>query len=206
MVRLAGPPPGREVALEPLTLDYARELAVAASESRESFAFTPVPDGEPAARAYIEKALRACAAGERLPFAIRFRGRIVGSTSYSVLERWEWPAGSPLQRVDRPDVVEIGTTWLAASAQRTRCNTEAKYLLLGHAFETWQVHRVHLRTDERNQRSRDAIVRLGAKFEGIRRADRPGLDGVVRNSAFYSIVLSEWPEVRDGLERRLARP
>ncbi len=108
-----------------------------------------------------------------------------------------------MQRVDRPDAVEIGSTWLAASAQRTRCNTECKYLLLAHAFDTWAVHRVFLKTDERNERSRRAIERLGAIFEGIRRSDMPAQDGTVRNSACYSIVRAEWPGVKSRLERFL---
>jgi RimJ/RimL family protein N-acetyltransferase len=93
---------------------------------------------------------------------------------------------------------------LAASAQRTRCNTETKYLLLRHAFEVWDVHRVAFRTDVRNEMSRVAIERLGAKLEGIRRADKPGRDGTVRDSIFFSIVRGEWPAVRAALERRLA--
>ena len=102
---------------------------------------------------------------------------------------------SSLQRTEHPDAVEIGSTWLAASAQRTRCNTEAKYLLLSHAFDVWRVHRVSLKTDERNTKSRRAIERLGALFDGVRRADMPGQDGSVRNSAYYSIVPGEWPTV-----------
>jgi RimJ/RimL family protein N-acetyltransferase len=97
------------------------------------------------------------------------------------------------------------SAWLAASAQRTRCNTEAKSLLFTYAFEVWNVYRVSLRTDERNARSRRAIERLGARFEGIRRADMPGQDDVVRNSAFYSIVRDEWSEVRARLRESLAR-
>jgi hypothetical protein len=79
------------------------------------------------------------------------------------------------------------------------CNTEAKFLMLSHAFEKWEVHRVSLRTDVRNERSRNAILRLGAKFEGIRRADKPATDGTVRDSAMYSIIAAEWPEVRERL-------
>ena len=94
-------------------------------------------------------------------------------------------------------------TWLAASAQRTGANTEAKSLMLGHAFEAWEVHLVRLRTDRRNLRSRTAIERLGARFEGVRRADRPGVDGTVRDSAFYSITRAEWPAVRERLGRLL---
>ncbi|MFI5356647.1 MAG: GNAT family N-acetyltransferase [Opitutales bacterium] len=191
---------GTEVILRPLSPDDAAALALAAAESREHYGFNPVPEGLAGAHAYIVKALAARAEGRRLPFAILWRGRVVGSTSYAEFQPWEWPAGSGRQRVARPDAVEVGYTWLAASAQRTRCNTEAKFLLLKHAFEGWDVYRVSLRTDERNARSRRAIERLGARFEGIRRADKPGEDGTVRHSAFYSIVQAEWPEVRQRLE------
>jgi RimJ/RimL family protein N-acetyltransferase len=194
---------GREVILEPLELEHVEALALAAAESRDHYRWNPVPDGVPAARQYVERAARARIEGRRLPFVIRFRSRVVGTTSYSDFQPWEWPAGSPEQRSDRPDALEIGYTWLAASAQRTRCNTEAKYLLLAHAFEHWQVHRVSFRTDERNQRSRRAIARLGAAFEGIRRGDKPGTDGTLRHSAFYSILRSEWPGVREHLQALL---
>jgi N-acetyltransferase len=195
---------GREVLLRPLGLADASSLAQAAAESREQYRFTSVPNGLTEAQAYIVKALSQRDAGQRYPFTILLLGRIVGTTSYWEFQPWAWPSGSSLQRQDRPDVCEIGYTWLAASAQRTRCNTEAKYLLLSHAFETWQVHRVSLRTDMRNQRSRSAIERLGARFEGIRRADMPGVDGTVRDSAFYSILAVEWPDVRNRLRNFLS--
>ena len=196
---------GQTVTLRPLTAADAGALAAAASGSREEFAYTRVPDGVEEARQYIEVALADREAGRRVPFAIVWHDRLVGSTSYLDPQRWRWPAGSPLQRTDRPDAVEIGSTWLGASAQRTRCNTEAKYLLLAHAFDVWRVHRVSLKTDERNAKSRRAIERLGALFEGVRRADMPGQDGSVRSSAYYSIVRSEWPDVRKKLEDALAR-
>jgi N-acetyltransferase len=194
---------GQEVSLAPLTLNHVSALALAAGESRQQYGFSTVPDGASETRAFIDNALAARALGERYPFAISWRSRVVGTTSYSDYQPWQWPAGSPLQRVDRPDAVEIGYTWLAASAQRTRCNSEAKFLLLQHAFESWEVHRVTIRTDERNLRSRAAIARLGAQFEGIRRAERPGVDGVLRSSAFYSIIASEWPALRARLRERL---
>ena len=196
---------GRTVTLHPLAVGAAATLAAAASESRHQYDYTRVPDGVDEAQRYIETALADQEAGRRMPFAIVWHDRVVGSTSYLDLQRWRWPAGSPLQRTDRPDAVEIGSTWLAASAQRTRCNTEAKYLLLSHAFEVWDVHRVSLRTDERNAQSRRAIERLGAMLEGLRRADMPGQDGSVRTSAYYSILRTEWPAVRERLEDALAR-
>lgn len=195
---------GREVVLRPLVAEDARALAVAAAEDRQSYGFNPVPDGFAEAEAYVANALQQQSLGERMPFAILWKGRIVGTTSFIEMRPWQWPEGSALQRRDRPDVVEIGGTWLAASAQRTRCNTEAKYLLLRHAFEVWDVHRAAFRTDVRNETSRAAIERLGAKLEGIRRADKPSRDGKVRDSAFFSIVRAEWPDVKAALERRLA--
>ena len=192
---------GREVTLRPLVVDDVDALVAAAAESREHYGLSAVPDGPDATRAYVARLLRQREAGDRLPFVTVWRGRVVGSTSFIEPRVWDWPPGSALQRSDRPDVVEIGSTWLAASAQRTRCNTEAKLLILAHAFERWQVHAVSFKTDERNARSRRAIERLGARFDGVRRADMPGADGTVRNSAHYSIVAAEWPAVRARLDR-----
>ena len=115
------------------------------------------------------------------------------------------PTSGDPQRDRRPDACLIGYTWLGASAQRTACNTEAKLLMLSHAFEAWRVHRVAFRIDARNDRSRSAVERLGAKFEGVRRAERIGADGAVRDSAFYSILAAEWPAVKKGLISRLGR-
>jgi len=193
---------GDEVRLRPLQTGDAGALALAASESRASYGLTTVPNGLDEAGSYISGAL---GRNGRIPFAIEYGGRVVGSTSYLEVQKWIWPAGCSLQRSEDPDAVEIGATWLAESAQRTRCNTECKFLLLEYAFESWKVHRVTLRTDERNRRSRQAIERIGARFEGIRRADKPAVDCTVRNSAMYSIVIEEWPEVRGTLLARLGR-
>lgn len=194
---------GQEVLLRPLVAQDAEALALAAAEDRTNYRFNPVPNGPAEAEAYVAKALRQQSEGERMPFAILWRERLVGTTSYSEIHPWQWPEGSAFQRNGRPDVVEIGYTWLAGSAQRTRCNTETKYLLLRHAFEVWEVHRAAFRTDVRNQVSRAAIERLGAKLEGIRRADKPGRDGTVRDSIFYSIVKAEWPAIEEALKRCL---
>lgn len=193
---------GVEVTLRPLARTDAQQLAAAAAESREHYRLAGVPDGIESARRYIEQAL---SRPDRMPFAIEWRGRIAGSTSYLDLQTWQWPDGCAMQRVDRPDVLEIGATWLAESAQRTRCNTESKFLLLRYAFEAFEVHRVTLRTDARNERSRRAIERLGAAFEGIRRADKPATDCTVRDSAFYSIIRGEWEGVKGRLEGMLKR-
>ena len=195
---------GPTVTLRPLAIADAGALAVAAAESRQHYIYTRVPEGIGEAERYIAAALRDRDGGQRMPFITLWHDRAVGSTSYLDIQQWRWPEGSPLQRTNRPDALEIGATWLSDSAQRTRCNTEAKYLMLTHAFEVWGVHRVALKTDERNARSRRAIERLGAKLDGVRRADMPGQDGSVRSSAYYSIVRAEWPAVRATLEKSLA--
>jgi N-acetyltransferase len=197
---------GRHVRLEPLTAGHARDLLAAASGPRETYGFTTVPADEPAMAAYIEAALREQRAGRALPFATvaKATGRVVGSTRFGNIEFWAWPPGNANQRgEDTPDVVEIGWTWLAADAQRTPLNTEAKLLMLAHAFETWRVHRVSLMTDSRNERSRRAILRLGARFDGVIRAQRPGSDGMIRSTAAFSILDSEWPTVKEQLRARL---
>jgi RimJ/RimL family protein N-acetyltransferase len=189
---------GRVVRLEPLSPDHVEGLAAAATEDRSTYGWTSVPDGPAAMAEYVTEALALHAAGEQVPFAIRrlATGALVGSSRFLDIGCWEEPT--------TPSVVEVGSTWLAASAQRTPVNTEAKLLLLTHAFETWRVHRVSLKTDARNERSRAAIERIGARFEGIRRAHMPAVDGTIRDSAYFSITADEWPAVRAGLEARLA--
>jgi RimJ/RimL family protein N-acetyltransferase len=205
---------GRFVRLEPLSLDHVEALAAAAAPDRSTFGLTTVPDGVDGARGYVEAALAQQATGRELPFAVRRLAdeQIVGSTRFLDLDVFTWPAPSPsvsgagpLPADDTPPTVaEIGSTWYAASAQRTAVNTEAKLLLLSHAFEVWSALRVSFKTDARNQASRRAIERLGAQFEGIRRAHVPATDGTVRDSAYYSIMQDEWPSVRDRLIARLA--
>ena len=116
---------GPTVALRPIAITDAGALAAAAAESRQHYIYTRVPDGVEEAERYIATALRERDNGHRMPFATLWHDRVVGCTSYLDLQEWRWPAGSPLQRTDRPDAVEIGATWLSDSAQRTRCNTEA---------------------------------------------------------------------------------
>jgi RimJ/RimL family protein N-acetyltransferase len=196
---------GKDVRLRPLALGDVEALAAAAAEARDTFSWTWVPDGIDETRKMAETALKQRREGTRYPLVTVYRERIVGWTSYFRIEFWDWPEGHPQFGRTTPDAVEIGGTWLSRSAQRTRCNTEAKLLMLRHAFDVWNVHRVHFETDERNTRSRNAIARLGAKLEGIRRADRPGRDGAVRNSARYSITADEWPAVEGNLKEKLAR-
>jgi RimJ/RimL family protein N-acetyltransferase len=198
---------GRHVRLEPLARAHVPALlAAATSGSRDTFRFTTVPANERDALTYVDEALQLHAQGRALPFATldAASGRVVGSTRYLNVEFWAWPPGNPLQRgEDLPDVVEIGATWLAPAAQRTPINTEAKLLMLTHAFEVWRVHRVSLMTDARNTRSREAILRLGARFDGVIRAARVAVDGVIRDTAAFSIVEAEWPAVKAGLEAKL---
>ena len=197
---------GRHVRLEALALHHARALSAAASGPRATYALTTVPEDEPSTLGYIEAALRDQEAGRSLPFATiaKATGRVVGSTRFLNIEFWAWPPGNANQRgEDTPDVAEIGATWLAADAQRTPINTEAKLLMLRHAFEEWRVHRVSLMTDARNERSRRAILRIGAQFDGVIRAARPASDGLIRDTAAFSILESEWPTVKRQLQSRL---
>jgi N-acetyltransferase len=197
---------GDHVRLVPLSLDHLDDLVRVAAGPRETYLLTIVPDGAAAMRKYVETALALREAGAAVPFAtMRLTdGRIVGSTRFANLEYWAWPGGARVPP-EPPDAVEIGWTWLAADAQRTPINTEAKLLMLGHAFEEWRVRRVNLRTDARNVRSRTAIERLGAKLDGILRAHMPASDGGVRDTASYSILAEEWPAVKERLSDRLAR-
>jgi RimJ/RimL family protein N-acetyltransferase len=189
------------VRLEPLAAAHAGALAAAAAEDRASYGFTYVPDGLEATAAYLEELLAARAQGEEVPFAQirRADGRPVGVTRYLTIRR------RPGERL--PYAVEIGGTWLAASAQRTGINTEAKLLLLEHAFERLGVARVDLKTDARNVRSRTAILALGARFEAELAKWQPsqvrGEEAVLRDTALYAILDSDWPAVRDALAARL---
>lgn len=199
---------GQVVRLAPLALGHVTGLLQAASISRDSYQWTAVPATEAAMRDYVEAALRLAAQRQAVPFAttVRDSGRIVGTTRLATFEFHQWSEGSPFAPAPGlPDVVEIGWTWLAADVQRTAVNTEAKLLMLRHAFESWGVKAVRLKTDRRNERSWNAILRLGAKFDGIIRAHSPGADGLMRDSAYFSILADEWPWVRSGLEARLAR-
>lgn len=197
---------GRSVLLEPLALEHVPGLVAAASEDRATYQWTTVPAGHAAMAAYVSDALALAERCAALPFVTRRAdtGRVVGTTRFANFEYHAWPSSSPHSR-DRgePDAVEIGWTWLAASAQRTPVNTEAKWLMLRHAFEAWDVRCVRLKTDSRNERSRTAILRIGAKFDGILRAHSPGADETMRDSAYFSVVKNEWPEVDRALRARL---
>ncbi|MEU4165117.1 GNAT family protein [Actinoplanes sp. NPDC026670] len=185
---------GRFVRLEPLGPEHAADLAVAAGESRESYDWTWVPTAATVDGYIAEQVARV----GLTPYAqvSRQTGRAVGVTAY-----WD-PRGEPLAAID------VGFTWLAASAQGSGINLEAKYLLFKHAFEGWGAQRVGLSTDARNARSRAAIAGVGARFEGVlrnwSRSWAPGEDGRLRDSALFSVVVEEWPECRAYLEHRLS--
>lgn len=190
---------GSRVRLEPLGPEHAADLAVAGEEDRSSFAWTWVPRASETLD-YITSQRARRDEGLMVPFAQvrQDDGRAVGCTAF-----WDfrtWPTGTGLC------AVEIGYTWLAPSAQRTGINREAKLLLFTHAFETFGVARVDLKTDARNERSRRAIEGAGATFEGVlrqwSRSHAAGEEGKLRDSAMFSVIADEWPRVKAALARR----
>jgi RimJ/RimL family protein N-acetyltransferase len=205
-----GPLEHAEVRLEPLARQHVDALAEAACVDRSTFDLAPVPGDRDAAVRYVDRALADFEAKRAVPFAVLHAGKVVGSYRLMSLEWWTWPegpvnvSGDP-RRVesDPPDVAEIGHAWLTRSAQRTVVNTTVAYLLMRHAFEAWRVHRLVLKTDARNTRSRNAITRLGGTLEGVLRSHQPAADGIVRDTAMFSIVAAEWPEVRARLLAQL---
>jgi N-acetyltransferase len=197
---------GKHVRLEVLDPSHADGLAAASTEGdQELYRWSPVPRGKAEAAQYIETAITWKNAGTALPFAIvrQADNSVIGSSRFFNLEKWTWPQGHPQHNRTTPDACEIGYTWYAPSAIRTAANTESKLLMLMYAFETWKVLRVCLHTDARNQRSRAAIERIGGKFEGILRSHRMASDFIPRDSARYSIIAAEWPEVKQRLIDRL---
>ena len=202
---------GEVVRLEPLGLQHVEPLARLASAEREAFRWSVVPFDLTSTQAYVALALAEAGKGLSVPFAtvLRSSGAVVGSTRFMAFERWP-QAFAPPPGLEAPiDAVEIGSTWLGAQARRSAVNTEAKRLMLAHAFETWAVRRVTLKTDARNEASRRAIERLGARLDGVLRSHARASDGGPRDSAWYSILASEWPAVRgrlDGFLQGLAAP
>lgn len=185
---------GHGVRLEPLTREHAAGLAEAAKDGRlwELF-FTSVPEVEQV-HAYISGALAGQEKGEMLPWAVRElkSGAIVGSTRYHDI-------------IAVADRVEIGYTWYAARCQRTHVNTACKLLLFEYGFEKLGCKVVGLRTDNFNFRSQRAIEALGAKKDGVIRHHWPRRDGSVRDTVMYSVLLAEWPDVKNHLFLRLKR-
>jgi len=198
---------GSHIRLEPLSPAHADGLVAASSGDPTLYQWSAVPIGRDAVLRYIETALAWRDAGIAVPFAtIRIAdGVVIGSTRFFDIERFAWPSAHPRHGRELPDVCEIGYTFLAHSAIRTEANTEAKLLMLTHAFEVWQMLRVCLHTDARNKRSQAAIERIGGKFEGVLRARKIAADFTVRDSWRYSILAAEWPEAKHRLAERLQR-
>ncbi|MDP9161134.1 MAG: GNAT family N-acetyltransferase [Acidobacteriota bacterium] len=185
---------GRFVRLEPLSLEHASALwDVAKSEAEDIFRWIPYSiTSLEDMRSAINKAVAEHQRGESVPFATvePSSGKIIGSTRFMNIDRTN-------RRV------EIGSTWIATSWQRTAINTEAKYLMLRHAFERWGCLRVELKTDALNRKSRTAILRIGAKEEGILRRHLITWTGRLRDTVYFSILDDEWPEVKRRLEAKL---
>jgi RimJ/RimL family protein N-acetyltransferase len=185
---------GQNARLEPLSLDHLPRLAEIGLEDDIFRWFTEPVRTAAGMRKFIETALEEQAAGKSLPFATieRRSGLAVGSTRFMSIE------GAHLR-------VEIGGTWIAPAWQRTAINTEAKYLMMRHAFETWRCNRVELKTDSLNERSRRAIARIGAREEGIFRNHMVTASGRLRHSVYFSVIRKEWPEVKAALEAKMEK-
>jgi RimJ/RimL family protein N-acetyltransferase len=179
------------VVLDPLTADHVGAFAEAGSGDRSTFGYTWVPNGLADAQRYVDLALAQVDAGASLAYAVVLAesGRVIGSTRLWEFVRFD-------QDAPHPQAGEIGFTWYAADVQRTGVNTAVKSLLFGLAFDEWSVLRLSLKTHAANSRSRAAIERLGATFEGVRRVLPSTQDGSIRDVAFYSVIRSEWPEVK----------
>ena len=184
---------GPRLLLRPLQYSDANALLHAAADGELwNLTVTVVPSAS-TVDSYLKKALDGRDAGTVMPFVIVLKdnGEVIGSTRFWKID--------PLNRK-----LEIGSSWIAARWQKSFVNTEAKYLMLRHAFEVLDCVRVQFTTDENNQKSRDAILRLGAQQEGIVRHERIMPDGRKRNSVRFSIIDDEWPQVRLHLEQKLA--
>jgi len=187
---------GSVVRLEPLRREHQQLFWDAAKDSLEEI-FRWIPYAMKTPEDFlrlVDKAFQEQERGESVVFATveRSSGRVIGSTRFMNIDR-----------ANRR--VEIGSTWIAPAWQRTAINTEAKYLMLRHAFETWGCFRVELKTDALNDKSRNAILRIGAREEGTLRRHVVTWNGRVRDSVYFSILDNEWPEVKHKLETYLAR-
>lgn len=184
---------GRRVRLEPLLATHVDVLVEAAGEDRSTYGFIRVPLGRDAMSLYVEKLLGDFDSGLTVPFAQvdASTDRVVGVTRFLTLRSRSGHAF--------PYAVEIGGTWLAASAQGTGINAEAKFLLLTYAFDIWNVARVDLKTDDRNTRAKASIARIGATFEGVLRQWQPsqvsGEESMYRDTAMFSIVQEDWAAI-----------
>jgi N-acetyltransferase len=185
---------GKNIELKPLQLEHKMVLLEAAADGELWNSRVTVVPGPETITEYISTAIAGRQAGTVIPFIIlqRNTGQVVGSTRF-----WK------IDQVNRK--LEIGHTWLSSSFQRSSVNTEAKFLMLTYAFEVMHSVRVQFTTDELNEKSRTAILRIGAKQEGIVRNERIMPDGRKRNSVRFSIIDSEWPEVKAALLEKMTR-
>jgi len=192
---------GRHVTLTPLTLEDVPGLVRAASGDRSTYGWSIVPGTVDEMEVVVRRQLADLDQRSAVPFVTRRTdtAEIIGMTRFLTL-RWYFER-------EYPDGAEIGGAFVTAAAQRTAVNTEAKLLMMTHAFDVWDVRRLDLKTDERNERSRRAIERIGGQFEGVLRnwqaAQVEGEEGLTRNSAIYSVLPPEWPDVRARLVERL---
>jgi RimJ/RimL family protein N-acetyltransferase len=185
---------GDVVRLEPLRMEHAPALFAAGDEADIWLLVLPRPQGLEGFTKYIRWALDQAVLGQQLPFAVirKSDGLLVGTTRYA--------------HIDPPNrTIEIGYTWYRSDARRTAVNTESKYLLMTHAFETLKATRVWLQTDKRNERSQNAIARLGAVKEAELRNERIIADGRLRTSVVFSVIAEEWPSTKRRLQGFLAR-
>ncbi len=183
---------GNRVRLEPLELSHLDELWLIAAEPEMWDLATDKMENKDDLKHYLESAIEDRENGVAVPFAIRDKvsDKIVGSTRFGNIDRTN-------------KRTEIGWTWIGAEHRRTYVNTEMKFLMFSHAFEVWKCIRVELKTDVLNIRSRNAMLRIGAKEEGILRNHIITASGRYRDSIFFSIIESEWPAVREALESKL---
>ena len=198
---------GSHVRLEPLAHRHIEGLSTIVAGHDELYQWTFVPRGRAETERYVDTVLAWQEAGTAVPYATvrQSDGEVIGCTRFFDLLRWDWPSGHERHASATPDVGEIGYTWLAPDAVRTAANTEAKLLMLTQAFEDWRMLRICFHTHAKNMRSQAAIQRIGGKFEGMLRANKLAADNTPRDSARYSIVASEWPEVKQRLQGFLSR-
>jgi len=186
---------GQHVRLEPLTMDHL-DVLWEIGQDPDLWKWTPYHiKTREEMHTYIQTALNWQEIGSALPFVAieQATGRVVGSTRFGNIDTGN-------RRV------EIGWTWIGKAWQRTPVNTEAKFLMLQHAFEVWRCIRVELKTDVLNEQSRAAILRIGAKQEGIFRHHMITDSGRLRDTVYFSIINDEWPDVKDRLQAKLAEP
>jgi RimJ/RimL family protein N-acetyltransferase len=189
---------GRLVRLEPLQRRHLAGLVAASAGNPELYRMSKVPVGEAEVARFIELAAAARDARAAAPLAVvrLCDETVIGSTRLWDLQWWAWPEGHPRHGHDGPDTCEIGHTWLSRPAIRTGANTEMKRLMLTFAFGTWDVQSVCFHTDARNERSRNALRRIGARYEGVLRSHRLAADNQPRDSMRFSITAAEWPAVQ----------